>query len=152
VFEHLTRESSQGVWRTSFERLRPGGNLRIAVPDGFHCSEYNGQLTGIMGLEPGAEDHKEFWNYKTLSADLRAAGFDVKCLEYFDEKGVFHKNDWNSNGGEVERSQSGYRGLFTEYEKELTKLIQAVPPNLRFQFEGGELSYTSLIVDASKPV
>ena len=36
---------------------------------------------------------------------FEAAGFKVKLLEYFDEKGNFHQNRWNGADGVIFRSK-----------------------------------------------
>jgi len=58
---------------------------------------------------------------------FKAAGFEVKLLEYCDEQGNFHFHDWDGNDGVIFRSK--------KYD----------PRN-----QGESLVFPSLIVDAIK--
>lgn len=128
VLEHLSLESGAMACNNCFSYLKPGGVLRIAVPDGFHPDV--GYINQVKpgGYGPGADDHKVLYNYRTLSALLENAGFTIKLLEWFDDHGNFHYEDWNLVDGFVKRSTR-----FDPRNKE--KLT----------------SYTSLIIDARKP-
>jgi predicted SAM-dependent methyltransferase len=59
---------------------------------------------------------------------LEDVGFRVHLLEYWDEEGQFHFEDWNDDCGHIKRSR--------RYDK---------------RNQMGKLNYTSLIVDAVKP-
>ena len=59
---------------------------------------------------------------------LENAGYKVRLLEWFDEQGKFHHEDWNAKDGFVMRS---------------TRFDQRNRTN--------PTAYTSLIIDASKP-
>ena len=128
VWEHLTLEEGAKACRNCFEYLKPGGLLRIAVPDGFHTdSDY------INQVKPGgygycADDHKVLFNYRSLSALLENTGFNVRLLEWFDEQGNFHHEDWHAEDGFIKRS--------TRFDAR-----NSVNPT----------TYTSLIIDARKP-
>jgi predicted SAM-dependent methyltransferase len=57
---------------------------------------------------------------------MQEAGFQVELLEYWDEQGVFHFQEWSSNDGHVIRSK-------------------------RYDIRNKEkLTYTSLIIDGIK--
>jgi len=128
VWEHLTVEEGTLAARTCMRYLRPGGYLRIAVPDGNHPdSRYIGQVKP-GGLGPGAKDHKVLYDYKLLSRTISTAGLRVELLEYFDEDGRFVFNPWNANDGMIHRS---YR--YDERNRD------------------GKRNYTSLIIDARAP-
>jgi predicted SAM-dependent methyltransferase len=60
---------------------------------------------------------------------FESAGFTVKLLEYWDEQGQFHDEDWDEKAGFVYRSR------------------RFDPRN-----QGGTLGFTSLILDAIKPI
>lgn len=129
VWEHLTPAEADAANANCFGFLARGGRLRIAVPDGLHPDPLYREHVAVGGTGPGAEDHKVLYNYHTLRRPLETAGFDVELLEYWDEEGKFHARDWASAHGHVLRSK-----------------------NFDPRNQGGELRYTSLIVDAIKPV
>jgi predicted SAM-dependent methyltransferase len=125
VWEHLSEPEGIVAAKNCFQFLAPGGRLRLAVPDALkpdpvyheHCRP---------GRCPG---HKVFYDYRSLSQVLRAAGFTVRLLEYWDELGTFHESVWSSSDGHIRRSH-------------------------RFDVRnkgGSELNYTSVIIDGIKP-
>lgn len=125
VWEHLTPEAGRRAARLCYEYLRPGGYLRIAVPDGYHPAPEYQEWVRPGGSGPGADDHKVLYTYQTLSALLTGVGFDVRLLEYFDRDGQFHFVEWSPADGAVERSSR-----FDERNRRTP------------------LAYTSLILDA----
>lgn len=127
VWEHLSEEDGYEAARRCYEYLKPGGYLRVAVPDGFNPNPQYIDYVKPGGNGAGAHDHKVLYDHRTLSRVLEEAGFRVQLLEYFDSKGVFHSVDWLPKDGKIHRSQ-----LFDDR-------------NL-----GGSLSYTSLMLDAWK--
>ncbi|HEV2395263.1 MAG TPA: hypothetical protein VG146_23180 [Verrucomicrobiae bacterium] len=129
VWEHLSLEQAGVANRNCFRFLKPGGRLRLAVPDGLHPAPAYREHVRPGGTGPGADDHKVLYDYRLLPAMLRAAGFEVVLLEYWDEKPVFHFTEWSPADGHVSRSK--------RYD----------PRN-----SDGSLSYTSLIVDAFRPL
>ncbi len=76
-----------------------------------------------------AADHKIVYNYRTLSDVLTSAGFSLDLLEFCDENGRFHYNQWDSATGPV------YRSLMSDHRN-----------------AGGKLRFVSLIIDARKIV
>ncbi|GHH99459.1 class I SAM-dependent methyltransferase [Neobacillus kokaensis] len=132
VWEHLTYEEGTKAAKICFEFLKPGGYIRCAVPDGyFPDEEYQ---AGVQVGGPGPKDHpaashKIVHNYKTISSMFEEAGFNVSLLEYCDEMGGFHYNDWDENKGFIYRSKR-----FDHRNK------------------NGNLGFVSLIVDAKKPI
>jgi predicted SAM-dependent methyltransferase len=128
VWEHLDPDAGALAARTCFRYLRPGGYLRIAVPDGHHPDP-----AYIAEVEPGgrgcgAADHKVLYTAESLTALLYGAGFEARLLEYFDAGGGFHEAPWDPAAGMILRSR------------------RFDPRN-----RDGSLSYTSLIADAFKP-
>ena len=76
-----------------------------------------------------AQDRKRYFVRDSVLADiLRACGFEVNLLEYWDEYGTFHCTDWKTGDGFIRRS----RWNDTRNSPDTIK-------------------YTSLIVDAVKP-
>lgn len=127
VWEHLTPEEGQLAFNNCYYYLKPGGVLRVAVPDGFNPSEEYINYVKPGGTGNGADDHKLLYNYQIMSGFLQNAGFRVELLEYFDENGQFHKAPWNPEDGMIRRS--------ADHDS---------------RNQGGKLGYTSLIIDAHK--
>ncbi len=139
VLEHLDLREAQSAARNIWTYLRCGGRWRIAVPDGFHpdanylnwvAPDSPGERFLKMFRQPGEPDHKWLWNYQELIQFLMANGFKVVLLEYFDQGGRFHRNEWKQDDGNISRCAgslwSGFLGV----------VVNA--------------PYTSLIVDAIK--
>jgi len=127
VWEHLSEEQAALANANCYNFLMKGGNLRIAIPDGCHPDKEYIEHVRVGGSGPGADDHKVLYTYKILKERLERVGFDVNLLEYWDEAGNFHFVDWNNDGGFISRSR--------RYDE---------------RNQGGQLKYTSLIVDAIK--
>jgi predicted SAM-dependent methyltransferase len=128
VWEHLDEEEAGKAIANCFEFLRPGGRLRLAVPDGCHPDPAYIESVRPGGTGAGADDHKVLYNYGSLSGKLALAGFRVELLEYWDESGRFHAREWSPEDGHIRRSS------------------RHDPRN-----RAGTLAYTSLIVDGIKP-
>jgi predicted SAM-dependent methyltransferase len=127
VWEHLTIEQGLVAARRCFCYLKPGGYLRVAVPDGFHPDAKYIERVIPGGDGPGADDHKVLYNHGTFANIFEKAGFQVSLLEYFNSKGEFNFVDWNPEDGKINRSS-------------------------RFDARNsnGTLEYTSIILDARK--
>lgn len=128
VWEHLTPEMGKLAFENCYRFLKPGGFLRIAIPDGYHASPEYIEWVKPGGTGNGADDHKVLYNYQSLSKVLEEVGFKVRLLEYFDENRKFHRNDWDPKDGMIKRS--------AQYDE---------------RNQNGKLVYTSLIADAIKP-
>jgi predicted SAM-dependent methyltransferase len=127
VWEHLTPEEGILAGKVCFRYLKPGGYLRIAVPDGlFPDAEYI-EFVKPGGVGPSAYTHKVLYTYITLQEVFRRAGFKVDLLEFFDEKGEFHYKQWDPDDGMIVRSMRFYD-----------------------KRSFGTLKYRSLILDARK--
>jgi predicted SAM-dependent methyltransferase len=129
VWEHLTEEEAVQANANCYEFLRPGGRLRIAVPGGFHPDPAYIEYVRPGGMGLGADDHKVLYSCQSLKAQLEKAGFIVSLLEYWDEHGSFHFKEWSSEDGHILRSKR-----YDSWNQD------------------GSLTYTSLIVDAIKPL
>jgi predicted SAM-dependent methyltransferase len=105
VIEHWTTHQFRGFLNIVREFLSPLGFVRIAVPDGFHPSATYIDQVKPGGSGPGAEDHKVLYDYQTLSSLLSKEGFAPDLLEYFDEKGEFHRTTWHAEDGLIQRSE-----------------------------------------------
>lgn len=129
VWEHLTPAQATAASAHCFEFLRPGGRLRLAVPDGNFPSASYIEHVRPGGSGPGADDHKVLWTRRSLAAMLAGVGFDVRPLEWWDDNGVFQAEPWSPADGKIVRSKA------------------FDPRN-----QAGELAYTSLILDGIKPL
>ena len=127
VWEHLTDEDTVLANANCFKFLKKNGVIRLAAPDGYHPDKNYIDYVRPGGHGAGADDHKILYTYKSMKDRLEAAGFQVNLLEYWDEKGEFHFTEWSDEGGRISRSK--------RYDE---------------RNQGGELKYTSLIVDAVK--
>lgn len=128
VWEHLTPEQGLLAAQNCRRFLRPGGYLRLAVPDGGNPDPNYLDQVKVNGSGSGAHDHKVLYTAATLSHLLQRAGFAVTLLEHFDADGTFHHRDWSPRDGMIHRSRR-----FDERN------------------QNGRLAYTSLIIDAFKP-
>lgn len=128
VWEHLTESDGKRGAEQCYNYLKPGGCLRIALPDKNHPDPNYHEFVRPGGPGPGAFDHKILYTYTTLRNMLESVGFKVDLLEYYDEEGTFHKNAWDAAKGRVQRCQG---------KRERNP-------------DGSILHYTSLIVDARK--
>ena len=127
VWEHLTDEDTQLANKNCFEFLKPGGRLRIAVPDGYNPDKEYVERVKPGGSGLGSEDHKVLYNFEIMQERLSKAGFHVELVEYWKKDGEFVANEWDAKEGFIKRSK------------------KFDPRN-----QSGKLNYTSLIVDAIK--
>ncbi|MGD6966563.1 class I SAM-dependent methyltransferase [Rossellomorea vietnamensis] len=131
VWEHLSYDEGVAAAKICFDYLRPGGYIRCAVPDVFFPDEDYQEFVKVGGPGPAdhpAASHKIVHSYKTISDMFEKAGFQVKLLEFCDEQGIFHYNEWDEKQGFIYRSKR-----FDHRNQE------------------GKLVFASLIVDAIKP-
>ncbi|MDP5274770.1 class I SAM-dependent methyltransferase [Chengkuizengella axinellae] len=108
VWEHLTLEEGITAAKICYDFLKPGGHIRIAVPDAFFPDESYQDFVKVGG--PGPKDHpaashKIVYNYHTLSEVFKTSGFKVVLLEYCDDKGTFHHHEWLAEDGVIFRSK-----------------------------------------------
>jgi predicted SAM-dependent methyltransferase len=128
VWEHLSPSDGITALRNVADHLKPGGRVRIAVPDGRHPDDDYLAHVKPGGIGPGADDHKILYTVEILEAAMREAGLVPERLEHWDAAGEFHAKDWDPVDGKVVRS-------------------------LRYDSRNAEgvLKYTSLIIDGVKP-
>ena len=124
MLEHLSEDQAKITLRECHRYLKPGGLLRLAVPDGFRRD-----AAYVTEAAPPNDGHQVFYNIETLTPLLSSLGFTVTPLEYFDRNEKFHARPWDEHEGMIKRS---------------------VRFDTQKDFERGDLFYTSLIVDARK--
>ena len=129
VWEHLTTEQAKEAVRNCYAFLRPGGRLRIAVPDGLHPDPEYIDAVKPMGSAQGSDTHMVLYTYSSLERLLESVGFTTHVLECFDAEGNFVAADWDPQDGMIRRS-----ARFDSRNRD------------------GQLRYTSVIIDAFKPV
>ncbi len=104
VWEHLTPEQARAGARNAYWLLKSGGYLRIAVPDGLHPAKEYVESVKPGGHGAGSDDHKVLYTNESLVRLLEGAGFRTALLEWFDESGRFHFQEWDPAMGHVLRS------------------------------------------------
>jgi predicted SAM-dependent methyltransferase len=127
VWEHLSEQEGREAARQCYQYLKPGGFLRVAVPDGFHPDPAYIEYVKPGGHGAGADDNKILYNWCSLKRVFEDAGFEVELLEYFDATGRFHYVNWDPADGKIIRSSRFDERNFDR-----------------------PLAYTSLILDARK--
>ncbi len=131
VFEHLTEAEGRSAAAICFDFLRPGGFLRVAVPDANFPDPVYQTAVQVGGPGPPdhpAADHRLVYDHRLLTDVLAGAGFEVELLEYCDAAGRFHHRPWDPDTGPV------YRSLRLDHRN-----------------ADGRLGFVSLIADARKP-
>jgi len=98
VLEHFSRWDYHQVLKRWYDLLKPGGTLRIAVPDFKKLAQYyleTKKLSDIRGLLYGGQDYPEnnhfwCWDYNELHQDLSEIGF--KNIGEYDWTATDHSN------------------------------------------------------------
>lgn len=132
VWNHLSEAEGRRAAKLCYQYLRSGGYLRCAVPDGYFQNGYHRQKAEGSDFKRGegpSAEHKVVYNYKLLSDVFIQAGFVVELLEYCDERGRLHYNQWSADDGPI------YRSLLLDWRNQKGKIVNA-----------------SLIIDAKKYV
>jgi predicted SAM-dependent methyltransferase len=104
VLEHLTNTELEHMTQNFYKYSEEKVNIRIAVPDGFHKNESYINTVKPGGTGDGADDHKNLFNYRSLSDLFEKYGFKAKLVDYWDEIGEFHSTYSNDEKGYVLRS------------------------------------------------
>lgn len=103
VLEHATRDESKKALKRWHEVLKPGGILRVAVPDLEACFEYymaTKDLDILQSMLYGSQKHPyDFhymgWDEKTLTRDLKNAGFSSVNRYDWRETDHFYIDDYS---------------------------------------------------------
>lgn len=89
LFEHLTEDETFQALAIIHDFLKPDGNLRIAVPDGYHPDQEYIDWVKPGGVGPGCDSHHQLYNVDTMIMYLRDTGFDYLLVEWW-EDGKFY--------------------------------------------------------------
>jgi len=129
VWEHLEPDQAYFAAKICYAYLKPGGYLRLAVPDGFHPNPEYIEWSRPGGRSPGqlSNDHRVLYTYITFRDLFQAAGFHTHLYEYFTEDGRFCQEHWSPADGMIRRSRA--------HDK---------------RNRDGGFTYTSIIMDAVK--
>ena len=84
VLEHFSRWEYESVLKRWYELLKPGGVLRLGVPDFGEIVEYYNKtkdLRSVSGMLYAGQDYPEnnhywVWDFNTLSKELKEIGFN----------------------------------------------------------------------------
>jgi predicted SAM-dependent methyltransferase len=128
VWEHLTLNDGKTGAARCFKYLKPGGRMRLAVPDGNHPDPDYLELVRPGGPPPAGDEHLVLYTYDMMRDMLESVGFQVDLLEYYDADHNFHRVPYDNVHGRVLRCHG-----WTEKRA-----------------DGSTMPYTSVIVDAIK--
>lgn len=128
VFEHIPPQLIPAALRNIYRFLKPGGTLRIAVPDGHNPDPDYIRHVEPGGIGPGAEDHKQLFTEESLSQALREAGFRVDAREWFDADGAFHAKDWVGERGYIYRCSHNGTPNKSFPSSHLSLLVDGIKP------------------------
>lgn len=98
VLEHTKRNEFMNVLKRWYDVLKPGGILRLAVPDMemvFEHYQKHKDLPLLRGLLYGGQTYDQNyhycgWDFKTISDDLKSIGF--KSVERYDWRETEHSH------------------------------------------------------------
>jgi len=127
VLEHLNEKQVSEVLQLSFKYLTNRGRFRLAVPDAYHPNPDYIEAVKPGGWGEGSVDHKSFWHVNSLSQLAKSLNYKVSPLEYFDENGNFHFNDFQNEDGPITRSRGkGHkRNIIPDYSSLIVDLIKS---------------------------
>ena len=123
VFEHLSKRDSLKALTNMYQRLLPGGKVRIAVPDGYNPNEEYIRHVCVNGIGDDAMDHKQLLNVDSLSNLMTEAGFTVEHLEGYTNDGKLVTKKWFSSAGFIRRSRQNKTGDSWAFPDAATSLI-----------------------------
>lgn len=86
VWEHLTEQEGLIAASICFKYLKPGGYLRVAVPDGLHPDPEYIEWVRVGGVGTANRDHKVLYTYQSLKA-LKASDFASFCMNTLMRRG-----------------------------------------------------------------
>lgn len=155
VWEHLTWTQAHKATRLCFRFLKPGGRLRLAVPDAMHASTFIVDAVSATGSLAHEHGHLVDYNYKLIGRLLSEEGFEIQFQDWWDENKNFYSNySGNDDHGYVIRSYANWPKHPSTYRepKVYQRLVDSYPLDKRDGFIARGISHTSLIVDGIKPL
>ena len=126
VFEHLSQKDLKNALNNIYMFMEIGGNLRVAVPDGFHKDKKYIDAVKPGGNGMGADDHKHLFTCQSLGNILKGVGFDIDMIEYWDENKNFHSCYQNDENGVIQRAYMNDSRNFDRIPKFTSLIIDAV--------------------------
>lgn len=107
VWEHLTLDDGLRAAKICYRYLKPGGYIRVAVPDGLHPDPEYREFIKVGGVGGGGAlgGHLVVYRYFELAKLFEAAGFDTTLFEYHQENGNLVSRDWDPAQGIIRRSK-----------------------------------------------
>lgn len=152
VWEHLTWTQAKLALANCFKFLKPGGRIRLAVPDTLHASQYVVDAVSATGSQAADHNHLVDYDYRLITRLLSESGFQVKLLDWWDEQGHFHSSYENDENGYIMRSYINWPKHPSIYREPAVyqKIIQSVPKDILEDFVARGITHTSLIVDGFK--
>jgi len=129
LIAYLSRDEVKVLFKAWFERLKPGGTLRIATPDFNILSKFyqcelpldriTGPLYGRMEMNGKEIYHKTTWDFKSLVLALEDVGFnDIKV---YDHTKTEHPNTGNREDFYDDHSAAYINGTLISLNVEANK-------------------------------
>ena len=104
--------------------LNDGGQIRIAVPDGYNPSEEYIEHVRVGGRGDDAADHKQLFDQDSLKKYLMDAGLrSIEVVEGYDKDGFLTSNSWSSENGYIRRSRQNGDSVDWGFPDASTSLI-----------------------------
>jgi predicted SAM-dependent methyltransferase len=153
VWEHMTWTQARTAALLCHRFLRPGGRLRLAVPDNLHASAYVVDAVSATGSKAAEHNHIVDYNHELMRKLLEGCGFAVDPLDWWDRAGVFHSGYSGSDEhGYIIRSYANWPKHPSIYRdpEVYKKIVDSVPASIKDDFISRRIEHTSLIVDGIK--
>lgn len=114
VLEHISRMDIQKVLKEWYRVLKPGGILRISVPDFAQAVRIylkTGDMTDVVGKIHGKQDHP--WNFHYMSFDFRSLS------KYLKDTGFTNVSHYDCNLTEHGHIDDYSHAAFFDGEREI---------------------------------